>query len=69
MKPKFWMVLGGGMPVYRHQEKESARKEAERLAMENPGHEFTVLEALATVKSERITWTVNGPDDSNTIPF
>ena len=45
---KFWMILGenGKGPVVRHDSLYSASKEAERLAANNPGQKFIVLESL-----------------------
>jgi hypothetical protein len=46
---KFWMVLGigpsSGMPKYKHELELSAINEAERLAGQNPGTDFYVLQA------------------------
>lgn len=51
----FWMVLGAGVPTVRHTSKESAEKEAERLAKCNQGQEFTVLESQGTVSVKIVT--------------
>lgn len=53
---KFWMVLGNGTPKYRHDSKESAITEAERLAKFFPGRQFVVLESLATVCKSDVVW-------------
>ena len=68
---KFWMILGSGTPTYRHQEFRSAKEEAERLARNNPGVEFTVLESVAHVVRSDMVWTKHDRDDSwvNDIPF
>lgn len=44
---KFWMVWNpvGHAPVYRHESRASAEREAERLAKLNPTNEFYILEA------------------------
>jgi hypothetical protein len=44
---RFYMVygIGRGGPTYRHPTKESAHKEAQRLAEANPGSSFVVLKA------------------------
>jgi len=55
---KFWMVLGNGTPTHRHPSKQSAQIEAERLARQMQGHEFIVLEALATVVKSDMQWDV-----------
>lgn len=74
MRQKFWMVLGLGTPNYKHWSKDTAKVEAERLAMANPGCEFTVLEAMATVVKSDLQWEQNNktqaeqdPDDE--VPF
>ena len=69
---KFWMVLGRGTPCYRHPSKQSAQTEAERLASENPGEEFTVLESLATCVKSDMRWELNDVDGSlviDDVPF
>lgn len=71
-KGKFWMVLGCGTPMVRHCSKQSAKTEAERLARNQPGTEFVVLESLATVVRSDLHWEPNDLDDSeqdNSIPF
>ncbi len=52
----FWMVLGSGVPVFRHNSLQAARKEAERLAKQHVGQSFTVLESVATVRAEGVSW-------------
>lgn len=44
----FWFVWNpnGHAPRYRHPSEASAIKEAERLARENPGRTFIVLESV-----------------------
>lgn len=49
MKP-FWMVLGRGEPVYRHDTEVSAREEAERLARLHKNQTFVVLKAIAQAR-------------------
>ena len=66
------MVVGGGTPTFRHPTKQSAQHEAERLARNNPGQEFTVLESLATVVKNDLQWVLNDLDGSETdegVPF
>lgn len=50
---KFWMVWreGGSSPTYRHQTKEAATLEAERLAKSNPDQVFYVLKATGAVRA------------------
>jgi hypothetical protein len=69
---KFWMVLGSGPSRCRHPSKESAKNEAERLARLNPGSEFVVLEAIATVVKQDVQWEPNDVDgsvESSSVPF
>lgn len=69
---KFWMVLGGGNPTFRHLTKQSAQREAERLALSNPGQAFTVLESVATVVKAEVQWEPNDLDATATddgLPF
>ena len=71
-RSKFWMVLGSGEPTLRHPSRQSAKREAERLARANPGEEFVVLEAVATVAKCDLVWTQNDRDESETdddVPF
>lgn len=48
----FWMVWNPArsIPAFRHSSRLAANLEATRLARENPGQEFFVLEALARVQ-------------------
>ena len=49
---RFWMVLveGKGMPTVRHPSESSARREAERLARENPLSDVFVMFAGSFVR-------------------
>lgn len=55
-KAKFWMVLGSGVPTFRHPTKGKAIAEAERLAKLYPNCEFTLLESVASCKKSDVTW-------------
>ena len=44
---QFWMVQGDGPARVRHSLRAVAEREAQRLARENPGTEFYVMEAVA----------------------
>jgi len=46
---EFWMVWNpvGRAPTYKHGNRGSAQREAERLAEGNPGHSFYVLHAIS----------------------
>lgn len=54
---KFWMVVGRGVPCVKHDSEQSARAEASRLAKNNPGEPFTVLESIATACKVEVQWT------------
>lgn len=72
---RFWMIHGIGQrePTMRHESFELAHTEAKRLARNNPGTAFAVLEAVALVfKQDVVTISLkadaerrNGDD----IPF
>lgn len=48
---KFWMITGdGNQPKVRHANKKQAVDEAKRLAKNNPGVEFYVLEAVHVIE-------------------
>ena len=46
----FWVIWNpqGRSPTVRHQYEHEARAEAQRLAKDNPGHSFIVLEARSS---------------------
>lgn len=46
-EPLFWCVWcdGGGNPTVKHDDYQTARREAQRLARSNPGARFVVLAA------------------------
>ena len=46
----YWMVHGDGPTNYRHDSRASAVTEAERLARQNPGRIFVVLEAVEAIR-------------------
>lgn len=58
MKKKFWLVWNptGSNPQYRHENFESAKQEAKRLAVIYPGNEFVVMESLGTVIKNEAIW-------------
>ena len=68
----FWMVwmCGGAPPTYQHQTAESAKKEAERLAVQSPGSVFHVLQSIAACRRSDIQWGIAEEDfcDSD-VPF
>ena len=62
MKP-FWMVLGSGMPVYRHESESAARNEAGRLARIHTGQEFVVLKSVVSCVVNELRWDESEPED------
>jgi len=59
---QYWMVLGNGRPNYRHPTEQSARDEAERLALSNPGCTFVVLASVCEIKTNLQVATIeHGP--------
>jgi hypothetical protein len=48
---KYWMVHNPnhGHPTIRYHDKDAACDEARRMALKNPGQEFFVLEAVASI--------------------
>jgi len=72
--PGFWMVLGigQGVPRYRHGSLQSAQYEAQRLAAQNAGVCFVVLEAVDAYGADQPKVhqiTLGEPDLSDDIPF
>ena len=68
---KFWVVWNpnGNSPVVKHWEKESADREAERLASVNPGNRFYVLKSVSAVKSRAVEIERIKLEKSDNIPF
>ena len=55
---KFWMITGdGNVPKVRHNSRQAAMEEAERLAKSYPQTKFYVLEAVTEVKSDGVSVT------------
>lgn len=68
----FWMVLGSGVPVFKHSSYDAAQREAARLARENPPQEFYVLQSVAVaVKTDVIVRRYDGLTEhlDDGIPF
>lgn len=64
---QFWMVKGRGPSTACHDSRDMAEAEAERLACENPGQAFFVMEAVTAhrkISVERISLR----DDDQYIP-
>lgn len=72
LRKPFYMVKGIGPANFKHDTRESAIKEASRLAEIHGGQEFHVLVSICTVKSAGIEITrhetVSTADDSD-VPF
>lgn len=67
MFEKFWLVwcVQGGAPTHKHLNHGSACDEAERLARNNPGKRFEVMERVSScIKVPDVTWEGEQP-----IPF
>ena len=64
----FWIVWNpqGQNPKHRHANPELARKEAERLAFQNPGQEFIVMLAIGKAIKRDVDWVEVNEDD---LPF
>jgi hypothetical protein len=56
---KFWVVWSpqGGPPTVRHASLAAATNEAHRLALQAPGSEFFVLEAIGVAQKVTVQWT------------
>ena len=52
----FWLVWDpqGRAPTHKHQNEGLAQIEAERLARQNPGHQFYVLQPIMVVQRQDI---------------
>ena len=70
---KFWMVVGRGTPVVKHASLTQAMEEASRLARENAGQRFTILQSVASVERADLMWSRHESaldmDESGYIPF
>ena len=66
-----WNPIGRS-PTYKHESIVTATKEAERLAVQNPGHEFHVLRAIGACTKRDVIWSrplLNKPQPDDDIPF
>lgn len=54
---KFWVVWNpkAGAPKVRHPTRELAKREAEKLAAQNPNDYFFILEALSATRASIVT--------------
>lgn len=74
LRSRFWLVWSpqGGPPTYQHATKRLARREAARLAAENPSKEFFVLKTVLLVEGHvSISRKPLGPalDLGDEVPF
>lgn len=69
MKNKTWFVWNpiASIPRFQHSTFESAKQEAKRLAVLNPGTEFMVLESIGAVVKTDVIWKDHEEDIE--IPF
>ena len=56
-----------GYTRFRHDSRTAAEREAERLALLNPGKEFYVLAAIAKCSYKAVTW--NRVEVEEQVPF
>ncbi|MDE1914700.1 MAG: hypothetical protein KGJ57_17630 [Sphingomonadales bacterium] len=65
-----WNPQGMKPPKFRHPWLASAKAEARRLAIANPGHEFFVLETVSSAKVQTVIETDFERDhDDDGVPF
>lgn len=73
----FYVVVNEKFPTtitYRHKTLDGARKEAERLARNNPGQKFVVMESVVAYLVDNLIEVEyvaahNNPEDPEYIPF
>lgn len=58
----------GRAPTVKHLSFESAKREADRLSMNNPGESFVILQSMGEVKMVTTEFTPHNCGDG-TIPF
>jgi len=60
---KFYLVWceSGNVPTKKHDDHESACREAERLAISSRHHTFHVLECVSSVTHTSVVWTGEKP--------
>lgn len=66
-----WFVwnANGKIPKFVHQDSESAKKEAERLAKLNPGEEFHILHSVAFCVKQEVKWETLPNVSMGELPF
>lgn len=68
----FWIVWNpaGRNPTFRHRSESAAVAEAERLARENPGQTFVVLQSVCARRTQTMECVdLSQPVDEREIPF
>lgn len=68
----FWMIYGNGQgaPTMKHASRDDAEREAKRLARNNPGVQFYVLQTIAIAEKHDVSFTwLNRRDLDAEIPF
>jgi len=55
---EFWLVWNplGGSPTHQHPSLHLAKTEAERLARQNPGQDFFVLQTCGLARKTDVEW-------------
>lgn len=58
MNDHFWLVWNeqGHSPTFKHTSPVTAKMEAERLATQNPGQSFHVLQVTGTARYNAVNW-------------
>lgn len=73
MEGPVWCVWNPHMdiPRFQHTSEASARREAERLARQNPGQRFIVLKSVAEVTKNDIIWKDHSNEEfkDDHVPF
>lgn len=64
MQNKFWLVWNETRdpPRHKHYSLDDAKREAERLARNNAGQQFHVLEFVGTCQKRDVEWVIPGDE-------
>lgn len=70
-RPAFWLVWNpqGRAPTRDHPTRDSAEREAERLARANRGQRFIVLQSVSERVVDDVQVIAHVPDDRDDVPF
>ena len=70
-RPAFWMVWNpqGHAPTKDHLTRQSAEREADRLARLNRGQRFIVLQSVSERVVDDVQVIAHVPDEADDIPF